>query len=247
MSETPELLEVRSASLRFAGLEVLSNVSFTVPRGEILGIIGPNGAGKTTLFNVLSGLYSLSAGTVELEGRRISGLPPHEICRRGVARTFQIVRPFASATVAQNVEVAALYGRADPLGRQQAADRVAELLEFVDLVDKQHVPAAGLNWAELKRLEFARALAVSPKILLLDETFSGLTRNESARALDLVRRVRDDAGVTIIWIEHVMEAIVSLADRLIVLDHGTTLAEGNVDDVLRDPGVVDAYLGGEVL
>ncbi len=238
------LLDVRDLSLSFGGLDVLREVSFTVRTGEILGVIGPNGAGKTTLFNVLSGVYRPSRGQVNLAGQELIGLRPNQICRHGIARTFQIVRPFATATVLQNVQIGAIFGRSGPrLNSTELAEVVQHTLEFVDLWSKRDQPASSLNWAELKRLEVARALAAKPKVLLLDETFSGLTPTETAWSMRLIRRIRDEAEVTVLWIEHVMKALMSVAERVIVLDYGLKIADGSVEEVINDPAVIEAYLG----
>ena len=238
------LLELKGVCKHFGGLEVLRGVDFGVEEGEIVGLIGANGAGKTTLFNTVTGLSPPSAGSIRFLGREIAGLAPHHICHLGIARTFQIVRPFADATVAQNVLVAAVFGRGGrPLSDDDIDTTVARLLNFVGLRAKAKARASSLGVVELKQLELARALATGPRLLLLDETFSGLTPTETQRAMELIARIRDEFGVTILWVEHVMRAIMRVAERLIVLDRGVTIAQGPPAQIAANPDVIEAYLG----
>jgi len=235
----PPLLEVERLGKRFGGLVANDDVSFTLGAGEILGLIGPNGAGKTTLFNCLAGFFPPTSGAVRLEGSPIGGLPPEAVAARGVARTFQIVRVFRSMTVLENVMVGAML-------RDKAvavAERVAlETLDFAGLAPRAQMPAGLLTVAEQKRLEVARALATSPKLLLLDEAMAGLTPSEVQEAVDLVRRIRA-RGIACVVVEHVMEGIMPVADRILVLDNGRKIAEGRPAEIAADPAVIAAYLG----
>jgi len=235
------LLSVRGVTRRFGGVSALTDVSFDVDEGEILGVIGPNGAGKTTLLSCISGMHRLDGGAISLAGRVISGLPPHRIARLGVGRTFQVVRPFTSMTVRENAAVGALFGasRLPPAKAFAAAD---EVLELVGMAAKGSHPVASLTIPDRKRLEVARALATRPRLLLLDEVMAGLNAVEVDQALEMVRAVHR-SGVTIVLIEHVMRVVVGVCRRVVVLDFGQTLAEGAPDEVLRDPRVVEAYLG----
>jgi branched-chain amino acid transport system ATP-binding protein len=237
------LFEARGVSKRFGGLAAVSNVSFGLRRGEILGIIGPNGSGKTTLVNVLTGATSYSAGDATLGGRSLRGLPPHRISRLGVGRTFQVVKPFRSLTVLENVMVGGLFGRDGGTADIAAARaRAAETLDLCGLAHRSSVAADSLNVPERKRLELARALAMRPVLLFLDEVMAGLNTGEIKEAVDLVKRIRD-SGVTLVVIEHVMKAIRSLCDRVLVLYNGETLTEGSPAEVLNHPAVLSAYLG----
>ena len=232
-------LEVRSLTKKFGGLVANEDVSFTLSAGEILGLIGPNGAGKTTLFNSLAGFFPPSSGTISLDGEPIAGLPPERVAALGIARTFQIVRIFRSMTVVENVMVGAMLRRKS-VGAAEGVAR--ETLAFAGLDRRADEPAARLTVAEQKRLEMARALATRPRLLLLDEVMAGLTASEVADAVDLVRRIRA-RGIACVIVEHVMEGIMPLADRLLVLDNGRVIAEGAPAAVASDPRVITAYLG----
>jgi branched-chain amino acid transport system ATP-binding protein len=233
------LLEARGITKRFGGLVATDDVSLSLGAGEILGLIGPNGAGKTTLFNCIAGFFAPTEGEIRLDGRAIGGLPPERVAALGVARTFQIVRIFRSLSVIENVMVGAMLREK----RVLAAEAIArEILVFTGLERSARDPASLLTVAEQKRLEVARALATRPRLLLLDEVMAGLTPSEVHEAVDLVRRIRAQ-GTACVIVEHVMEGIMPLADRILVLDRGRKIAEGPPAAVAADPAVIAAYLG----
>jgi branched-chain amino acid transport system ATP-binding protein len=230
-------LEGTGISKRFGGLQVLNNVGFRVGEGEIVALIGPNGAGKTTLFNLINGLQRPSAGAIRVAGESVEALPAYRIARLGVARTFQTPRPFLDLTAVENVRIAALFGeRAAPVGP-------TALLRLVELEEQAKVRARHLPGPHRKLLELAMALAQGPRFVLLDEILAGLTPTEVARAAAMLRRIRDEHGVGLFWIEHVMQAVMATAERAIVLDHGEVIAEGAPRAVARDARVLEAYLG----
>jgi len=235
------LLRATGVRKHFRGVQALRGVDVEVRRGEILGLLGPNGSGKSTFINVVSGHFAATAGEIELAGRRLSHLPAHRVARSGIARTYQIPRPFAHLTVLQNVALPAMFG-AHGLERQAAEDAAWEWLAFTGLTDKAHALPDDLNLHQRKFLEFARALAARPQILMLDEVLSGLTPSEIDDAVDLIRRIRDQ-GATIVFVEHVMRAVMALCDRIVVFEQGQVLAEGKPHEVMRRPEVVKAYLG----
>ena len=232
-------LEVSNIRKRFGGLQAVAGVSLEVAAGEIVGLIGPNGAGKTTLFHLISGFVAPDQGEVRFEGASTRGLKPHEICRRGLARTFQIVKPFQGLTVLENVRVGAL-ARTATFGA--ATRKAREVLALVGLEDRADRTARGLTLADRKRLELARALATEPRLLLLDEVMAGLTPTETERIIEICRAI-NARGIAILLIEHVMRAVMSLSRRVVVLSQGQVLAAGSPDAIARDPQVVEAYLG----
>jgi branched-chain amino acid transport system ATP-binding protein len=237
------LLAVRNLSKRFGGVNALADLTFALDPGEVLGIIGPNGAGKTTLLNCVSGVIRPDAGDIRWEEASISGVPPYRRARLGIGRTFQIVRPFPSMTVRENTAMGALFGQ--PSGRLQpraALHQADDVLELVGLREKGDYPVLRLTVPDRKRLEVARALAMRPRLLLLDEVMAGLNSVEVEQALEVIRRVRE-SGITIVLIEHVMKVIVGVCTRALVLNFGRTLVEGPPAEVLRDKRVIEAYLG----
>jgi branched-chain amino acid transport system ATP-binding protein len=233
------LLEVRKVSRFFGGLAAVKDVSFEVRKGEILGLIGPNGAGKTTLFNVVNGFYPPSRGEVLFRGERISGLKPHQICQRGMARTFQVVKPLQRMSVMDNVVASAFLRAKD---RSEADAVAAETLAFAGLYNDRDVISKGLPLGKRKRLEIARALATQPELLLLDESFAGLNPSELDESIGIIRKIKD-RGITIMIIEHHMKVIMSISDRIVVLSYGEKLAEGTPQEIGRNPLVIEAYLG----
>ena len=235
------LLELEGVTRRFGGLRAIHNVTLAVPAGEIVGVIGPNGAGKTTLVNVVTGVHPASSGSVRFAGRDITRVKPWQAARLGLARTFQVVQPFPEMTVLENVAAAAMFAGAAAYG--DAADREAlEHLRFVGLAELAARPAASLTLAMRKRLELAKSLAMRPKLLLLDEVNAGLNATEVERALELIRAI-SARGVTVLIIEHLMKVVLSLCTRIVVLHHGELIAQGAPGEIVKDPRVVQAYLG----
>jgi branched-chain amino acid transport system ATP-binding protein len=236
-------LRITDVGMRFGGLWALSEVSFDVERGSVVGLIGPNGSGKTTLMNVISGVYKPTTGEVTYAGKRIADVPAHEVCHLGIARTFQIVKPFASLSTRENVAVGAMYGRNGGKRSARASfERAQELLEIVGLARVADRPASELTIPDRKRLEVAKALALDPDVLLLDEVMAGLNATEVEEALELLRDV-NKRGVTLIVVEHLMKAIVSISTTIVVLAEGKKIAQGAPSTVLASPQVIEAYLG----
>jgi branched-chain amino acid transport system ATP-binding protein len=238
------LLEVVGISKSFSGLRALENVNFRVPEGSIIGLIGPNGAGKTTCFNVIAGVTRADAGEVRLAGARIDGWRPDQVCRAGIGRTFQLVKPFAGLSVMENVVVGAL--NACPSVRAAKA-RAGDIIEQLGLAEKRRDMAASLTLPERKRLEVARALATGPRLLMLDEVMAGLRPTETDHMVALFRALNANMGLTILLIEHVMRAVMALSSGLIVLNHGQVIAAGPPAAVTSDPAVLECYLGEEAL
>jgi len=233
------LLKTQNLTKRFGGLTAVDNIDLEVREGEILGIIGPNGAGKTTFFALISGFIKPSIGQVWFDGKEITGLEPHTLCKAGLSRTFQVVQPFPQITVLENVLIGA-YNRTN--NTDKAMEIAEEVLDFLGLDHKANELARGLTYADRKRLEVARALATNPKLLLLDEVMAGLRPKETEEQIEIVRKLRK-RGITLIVVEHVMRVIMSLSDRIAVLHHGAKIAEGSPQEIVRTPIVIEAYLG----
>jgi branched-chain amino acid transport system ATP-binding protein len=236
------LLRVEGLSKRFGGFTAVNNVSFEVAKGEILGLIGPNGSGKSTIFNMLAGALTPNGGSIRFEGHELSGQPPHRIINLGIGRTFQIPRPFHRLSILENVVLSGFYGqgRGSRAGAFKAAERA---LGLVGLPTDRSATVDGLGAAALKKLELAKALATAPKLLLADESLSGLDEHEMEQAADLLRRIRKELDVTIIWVEHIMGVLMRVVDRVMVLDHGEKIAEGSPSAVAGDSRVIEVYLG----
>jgi branched-chain amino acid transport system ATP-binding protein len=238
------LLAVEGVTKRFRGLTAVDTVSLAVSEGEICGVIGPNGAGKTTLFSMIAGALAPDAGSIVFDGRRIDGLAADAVCRRGVGRTFQLVRPFPALTVEDNVIVGALLRRS---GVAAARERAHEVLRGLDLYDKRRQFASSLTLPDRKRLEVGRALATDPKMLLLDEVMAGLRPTETDRMVAILRDLNRGTGLTIVLIEHVMRAVMALATQIVVLHHGAVIGSGRPATVVNDPAVIESYLGAEAI
>jgi branched-chain amino acid transport system ATP-binding protein len=241
---TTTLLRLSSVSVAFGGLLALGGIDLDVARGERLAVLGPNGAGKTTLFNMIAGVLAPDTGTITFAGERIDGLTSDKICRRGIGRTFQIVRPFPALTVEDNVVIGALLHRQDV---DDAREHARDVLRRLDLYVKRNQTASSLTLPDRKRLELARSLATDPKLLLLDEVMAGLRPMEVDVVVATLRELNRETGLTILLIEHVMRAVMALAARILVLHHGAAIAEGAPDAVVRNPAVIDSYLGAEAV
>lgn len=238
------MLQVKKVTKQFGGLTAVSTVEFSLDNGEIVGLIGPNGAGKTTMFNLISGNLCLDSGEIDFNGERISGLKPNQICRKGIARTFQAVRIFSHMTVLENVSLALLFGNCNSFTKAESFKKAEELLEFVNLKEASGSQAGDLTMIKQKRLELARALATDPKLLLLDELMAGLTPTEVSEAMELIKRI-SEKDISILMVEHVMKAIMSICDRIIVFNNGVKICEGSPKEIANDQEVIKVYLGEE--
>ena len=236
------MLVVNGLVTRFGGFTAVNHVSFKVEKGEILGLIGPNGSGKSTIFNMLSGTFPPTSGSILFDGGEIAGLPPHRIINRGVGRTFQIPRPFRRLSIFENVALAGYYGQGSH-SLAKANESAEKALAMVGLPTDRHTSVDGLGAAGLKKLELAKAIATGPKLLLADESLGGLDEAEMDQAADMLRKIRDELGITIIWVEHIMGVLMRVVDRVMVLDHGEKISEGLPSAVSSDPRVVEVYLG----
>jgi len=241
--EALKMLQGIGVTHSFGGLIAVSDADFSVERGEIVGLIGPNGAGKTTLFNIVSGAIKPTQGTIKFKGEDITGLKPHQICRRGLARTFQITKLFSNMTAFENVRLALLFGNPDrKIDRKQAEKEVNQLLASMGLLSERNKPVKDLSLATQKRLEIARALATNPEMILLDEVMAGLTPRELTQSMQFINQLRG-RGITIFMIEHVMHVIMGICDRIIVFHYGSKIMEGTPQEVVKDPTVNTIYLG----
>lgn len=239
-----ELLKVKNISKRFGGIVAVKDVSFEIHKGETLGFIGPNGAGKSTVVNLLSGLLTVDGGEIELDGVNITRMKPYQRAHRGLARTYQIPRPFPELTALSSVAVSALCGKKRiNQSLEDAAVEATHYLEFVGLFSKRNILARDLTFYELRMLELARALATTPKLLFIDEVMAGLNPGEASNAIQLIARAKEQFGITIFWIEHVMAVLMEAADRIVAINYGAKLAEGTPDEVVNNEAVIEAYLG----
>lgn len=235
------VLRIDRVSKSFGGLNVLNEVGFSLEKGELVGLIGPNGAGKSTLFNVITSLYKPEKGCVYLNGEKITGLPPYKLCRLGITRTFQLVKTFLSMTALENVLVGAVYGCRQ--SKKTAFDRALEALELVNLLDKKDTVTAHMTLSDRRLLEIAGALASMPVLTLMDEPMAGLNGSEILKMIEVIKRAREERGVTILWVEHKVDAVFNTCDKVVVLDYGVLLAQGKPKDIAKNSKVIEAYLG----
>jgi branched-chain amino acid transport system ATP-binding protein len=238
------IIEVKEVNKYFGGLKALQNISFTLGEGEILGLIGPNGAGKTTLFNIIAGTFPPTSGSVQFNGEEITFQEPREICHKGISRTYQLVRPFSSLTVYENVLVGLYFGKTEKADSASMEKGACELLQLTGLLQKANTPAKNLTLVGRKQLEIARALATHPKVLLLDEAVSGLNPTETETMMDLIRKIQS-RGITVFMIEHIMKAVMGLSNRILVLNFGELIAQGTPEQVSMNKDVIEAYLGAD--
>ena len=238
------MLKIHHLSKYFGGLKAVNRLDLEIEQGHIVGLIGPNGSGKTTVFNLVTGFLIPEEGEIVFDGESLIGIKPHEICSRGISRTFQVVKPFLKLTVLENVMIGAFHITKDPVRAERMAK---EVIGFFEFRDKLNYPAASLTLSERKQLEIARTLATRPKLLLLDESMAGLTPTEIDQMIGLLRKVKNESGITLFVIEHVMRAIMSISDKIIVIHHGEKIAEEAPKEVVKNPDVISAYLGEEYL
>ncbi|BAT61384.1 arginine transport ATP-binding protein ArtM [Variibacter gotjawalensis] len=239
------MLSVKNLTRKFGALVAVNNVSFEVEQGEILGLIGPNGSGKSTTFNCIAGLYAPTSGSIAFENGEIGGLTSNAICHKGIARTFQIPRPFHNLTLLENVALSAYFGQNATVTREDCWKLAEDALQTVGLPVDPDATTDGLGAASLKKLELARALSTQPRLLLADESLNGLDHGEMEQAADMLLRIRRDKGITIVWVEHIMGVLMRVVDRVVVLDHGEVIFRGKPREAQSDPRVIEVYLGAE--